>query len=67
LRETLDGYAAVGKARWLVWRAKQNLDDRLPARFADVLEPVLAFADGIRDIARVPDQSSWSPITREWH
>jgi hypothetical protein len=66
LRETLDGYAAVGQARWLSWRAKQNLDDRLPARFADVLEPVLAFTDGIRDIARVPDQGSWSPITREW-
>jgi Nucleotidyl transferase AbiEii toxin, Type IV TA system len=66
LRETLDGYAAVGQSRWLAWRAKQNLDDRLPANFADVLEPVLAFADGIRDIARVPDQGSWSPITREW-
>lgn len=66
LRVTLDGYAAVGQSRWLAWRSKQSLDDRLPARFADVLEPVLTFADGIRDIARVPDQGSWSPITREW-
>lgn len=67
LRETLDGYATVGQSRWQAWRAKQNLDDRLPASFADVLEPALAFADGIRDSARVPDQGSWSPITRDWH
>jgi predicted nucleotidyltransferase component of viral defense system len=66
LRETLDGYAAIGQSRWLAWRVKQNLDDRLPARFADVLEPVLVFADGIRDITRVPDQGRWSPITRTW-
>jgi len=66
LRETLDGYAAVGQSRWLAWRAKQNLDDRLPASFADVLESVLAFADGISEIARVSDQGRWSPITRGW-
>lgn len=66
LRETLDGYAAVGQSRWLSWRAKQNLDDRLPASFAEVLESVLAFTDGISDLARVPDQGRWSPITREW-
>lgn len=66
LRETLDGYAATGQSRWLAWRAKQNLDDRLPPRFADVLEPVLVFTDGISDIARVPDAGRWSPITREW-
>lgn len=66
LRETLDGYATLGQSRWLAWRAKQNLEDRLPARFADVLEPVLSFTDGITDIARVSDQSGWSPITRGW-
>jgi len=66
LREALDGYAAVGQSRWLAWRAKQNHDDRLPASFADVLEPVLAFADGISEIARVSDQGRWSPITRGW-
>jgi len=66
LRETLDGYAAVGQSRWLSWRAKQNHDDRLPASFADVLEPVLAFADRISEIARVSDQGRWSPITRGW-
>ena len=66
LRETLDGYPAVNQSRWLAWRAKQSLDDRLPARFADVLEPVLVFADGIRDITGVPEQGTWSPITREW-
>jgi hypothetical protein len=50
----------------VAWRAKQNLDDRLPARFADVLEPVLAFTDGISDITRVPEQGRWSPNTRDW-
>ena len=66
LRETLDGYAVAGQSRWLAWRAKQNLDDRLPANFADVLEPILDFADGIRDVAQVSDQGRWSPIAREW-
>jgi hypothetical protein len=66
LRETLDGYAALGQSRWLAWRAKQNLDDRLPASFTDVLESVLVFADGIGDTARVRDQDSWSPTTRDW-
>jgi hypothetical protein len=66
LRETLDGYAAAGQSRWLAWRAKQNFGDRLPASFADVLEPVLAFADGLNDIAPLQDQGKWSPITREW-
>lgn len=66
LRETLDGYAAVGQSRWLAWRAKQNFDDRLPAGFVDVLEPVLAFADGIADVTRVPDRARWTPTTREW-
>jgi hypothetical protein len=66
LREALDGYAAVGQSRWQAWRAKQNLDDRLPASFADVLRSVVTFADGIGDVAPVPDQRSWSPLTRKW-
>jgi hypothetical protein len=66
LRENLDGYATLGQSRWLAWRRKQHLDDRVTADFTDVLEAVLNFTDGISDFARVPDLGSWSPITREW-
>lgn len=66
LREILDGYADVGQSKWLTWRATQNLADQLPASFADVLNRVFAFSDGICDVERVPDQGGWSPLTRQW-
>lgn len=45
LREGLDGYAEAGQTRWTAWRARQHLDERLPAQFAVVVEHVLRFAD----------------------
>lgn len=66
LRETLDGYRPLGNRGGWPGGGKQNLDDRLPVKFVDVLEPVLIFTDGKTDIARVPDQGSWSPLTRGW-
>jgi len=45
LSEALAGYAARAQARWMAWRRKQRLDDRLPADFDDVLRAVCSFAD----------------------
>jgi hypothetical protein len=45
LRRVLDGYASLAQRRWLAWRRKQRLDDRLPERFDEVLEEVIVFAD----------------------
>ena len=33
------------QAKWAAWRRGQQLDDRLPEAFADVLTQVFAFAD----------------------
>ncbi|MHB8318963.1 MAG: nucleotidyl transferase AbiEii/AbiGii toxin family protein [Acidimicrobiales bacterium] len=32
LARVLDGYGAIGQARWAAWRRKQQLEDRLPRR-----------------------------------
>jgi hypothetical protein len=47
LAVALDGYADVPgvQGKWAAWRRKQELDDRLPESFRDVLTNVFAFAD----------------------
>lgn len=63
LREQLVGYAEAGQARWLAWRERQKLADRLPNSFADVVEHVLIFADGCLD---VPTAAAWSSNKLAW-
>ena len=46
LRPVLDGYPAVAQAKWHAWRTRQNLEDRLPADFHEVLESVLSLPTG---------------------
>jgi len=41
----LEGYAELAQVRWLLWRAKQNLDTPLPEQFADVLTDIARFAN----------------------
>ena len=41
----LDGYPALAQAKWHAWRARQNLEDRLPADLTEVLESVLELTD----------------------
>jgi len=65
LADALDGYAALAQARWLVWRRKQQLDDRLPSSFLDVLGPVIAFADGA--LTGQVTQAQWDPAMRRWN
>ena len=45
LSQVLDGYASLAQPRWAAWRRRQRLDDRLPERFDEILETVIAFAD----------------------
>lgn len=63
LRDVLSGYAEAGQARWLAWRARQNLADRLPADFAEVVDRVLDFADGC---FVAPIGTTWSPTAHAW-
>jgi hypothetical protein len=66
LRDALAGYAAVAQSKWHAWRARYRLEDRLPADFNDVLEPILRFADGLFGIAQVNQTARWSPTARRW-
>ena len=66
LRPALDGYPALAQAKWHAWRARQNLEDRLPADFTDVLESVLVFTDGLFDTTRTSQAGIWSPADRIW-
>lgn len=60
----LAGYADLAQSRWDAWRRKQQLDDRLPASFAEVLDAVLAFAD---PVLHEPDpRATWRAETLSW-
>jgi hypothetical protein len=60
----LDGYAALAQPRWLAWRRRQHLDDRLPQSFADVLTAVISFADPA--LAGTVGSRQWDPAIRTW-
>jgi hypothetical protein len=64
LAQVLDGYAAVGQARWAAWRRRQRLDDRLPQQFDAVLATVTAFADPV--ISEAVTKGSWSAAEQSW-
>jgi Nucleotidyl transferase AbiEii toxin, Type IV TA system len=66
LRPALDGYPALAQAKWHAWRARQNLEDRLPEDFTEVLESVLVFTDGLFDTSRTSQACVWSPADRIW-
>jgi hypothetical protein len=61
----LEGYAALGQARWLAWRNRLQLQDRLPAQFGDVLGVVFQLADPL--MTTPPTAAGrWSPAGRSW-
>jgi hypothetical protein len=64
LAEVLDGYGVMAQQRWAAWCRKQRLEDRLPARFEEVVSAVVAFADPA--ISGAVEASSWAPATGEW-
>ncbi|MGH3544714.1 MAG: nucleotidyl transferase AbiEii/AbiGii toxin family protein [Mycobacteriales bacterium] len=66
LRRVLDGYAVVAQAKWLAWRTRQGLEDRLPPDFDNVLEPIFVFTDGLFDATLVSQRATWSPAARDW-
>lgn len=45
LATVLEGYDAIGQAGWSRWRVKQQLEDQLPEKFADLLAEVTRFTD----------------------
>lgn len=62
---TLEGYAVLAQARWLVWRNRLQLQDRLPEQFEDVLAVVFQLADPLMNVP--PKMTGqWSPARRSW-
>lgn len=45
LVEVLAGYGEIAQQRWVAWRRKQQLEDRTPESFDDLLDSFIAFAD----------------------
>lgn len=64
LTRILAGYGEIGQARWAAWRKKQQLEDRLPAEFAEVVAAVVAFADPV--LNQATNRRSWDPSGGPW-
>ena len=64
LAEVLDGFGAMAQPRWAAWRRKQQLEDRLPAQFDEVVSAVITFADPA--IGEAVDGRSWLPASGRW-
>jgi predicted nucleotidyltransferase component of viral defense system len=65
MNTALEGFAGLAQARWLAWRNRLQLQDRLPEQFEDVLAVVFQLADPLMS---VPPKAAgrWSPARRSW-
>ncbi len=63
LAEELDGYAELAQSKWLAWRSRHDLSDRLPETFNEVLDAVTSFADPVLTTTLTAE---WDPATRAW-
>jgi hypothetical protein len=66
LDDTLEGYAAIGQARWATWRSRIQLMDVTPENFSDALESLREFANPIINNI-VIDDVAWDPCQRQWN
>jgi hypothetical protein len=64
LVEVLVGYDAIAQDRWVAWRRRQRLEDRLPESFSEVLSAVIEFVDPA--IEGSAEGRSWDPLARRW-
>jgi hypothetical protein len=64
LARVLDGYGEIGQQRWVAWRRRQRLEDRLPESFDEVVAAVIGFADPA--IAGEVAGRSWDPASGAW-
>ena len=64
LADVLVGYGDIAQAKWSAWRRKQQLDDRVPELFDEVVTAVAAFADPL--ITGTFKDRRWDPATRSW-
>ncbi len=64
LNELLDGSAAIGQLRWVAWRTKQRICDRLPEEFDTVLKTIAVIADPA--ITGDVKNKMWNPLEHAW-
>ncbi len=64
LSDVLREYGPQMQPRWVAWRRRQELEDRLPHSFTEVLAAVTAFADPALTGGATGRQ--WNPQTRSW-
>ncbi len=60
----LDGYAEMAQPRWSAWRQKQQLEDRVPESFGELLTAVIDFADPA--VTGTAVGSTWDPTSWSW-
>lgn len=64
LSEILAGFERIAQPQWSRWRARLNMEDSVPASFADVLADVIAFADPA--LTWEADGRTWRALECRW-
>ena len=64
LAQVLDGYGDIGQDKWAGWRRRQQVEDRTPNQFSELLEAYVAFADPA--ITGAATGRAWDPRSQNW-
>lgn len=64
LGDALPGYGQFAQSKWSAWVRKQALEDRLPARFSEVLDWMEGFSDPI--LASGDEGREWNAADGRW-
>lgn len=61
----MDGYGAIGQAKWAAWRRKLKLEHLCEPALDDQAELVLTFLEPVFD-GSAEEHLRWSPLERSW-
>lgn len=64
LTTRLDEFASLAQSRWMAWRRRQRLEDRVPENFQKVLDRVTVFLDPV--VTGKADGLNWKPDRGAW-
>jgi hypothetical protein len=64
LADVLAGYGNIGQPKWAAWRTKQQLTDRVPEQFQEVVSASASFADPA--ISGAAAGHTWDPAAGSW-
>jgi hypothetical protein len=64
LGEVLGDYGRIGQGQWSAWLRRQQMTERLPDQFSDVVAAVITFADPA--ITGTSTGRLWLPWAAEW-